>query len=152
MRVLSAVVQVATGPVLHLGQDLAVRDPVATQAVSDEALRLVLQSSEQALDEALCGRGVPAVLDQDVEYHTVLVHRAPEIMQLAIDLQEHLIKVPSVARLGPALTELSGEVGAELEAPLPDALMADDNASLSQDKLRLAQAQAEHVVQPDGVA
>jgi hypothetical protein len=48
--------------------------------------------------------------------------------------------VPSVARLGPALTELAGEVGAELEAPLADALVADDDASLGQDKLHLAQA------------
>ena len=128
------------------------RDAVAAQAVGDEALRLVLQPGQQALEEALRGRGVPVVLDQDVEHDAVLVHRAPEIMQLAIDRQEHLIEVPCVARLRPALTELAGEVGAELEAPLPDALVADDDASLGQDKLHLAQAQAEHVVQPDGVA
>src|SRR3954470_21842802 len=152
MRVFRSVVQVATGSVLHPGQDLAVRDPVAAQAIGDDALRLVLQASEQALEEAFRGCGVPAVLDQDVEHDAVLVYRAPEIMQLTVDLQEHLIEVPSVAWLGPALTELAGEVGAELQAPLPDALVADDGASLGQDKLHRARAQAEDVIQPEGVA
>ena len=128
------------------------RGAITAQAIGDEALRLILQAGEQALEEPLRCGGVPVVLDQDVENDTVLVHCAPEVMQLAINLQEHLIKVPGVARLRPALTELAGEVGAELEAPLTDALMADDNAPLGQDKLHLAQAQAEHVVQPDGVA
>src|SRR5215210_4157687 len=152
MRVFRSVVQVSAGSMPHLGQNLALRHSVALQPIGHDAPGLVLQTSEQALEEPLCRGGVPAVLDEDVEHNTVLVHRAPEVIQLAIDLQEHLIEVPSVARLGPALTELSGEVGAELEAPLPDALMADDDASLGQDKLHLAQAQAEHVVQPDGIA
>ena len=72
--------------------------------------------------------------------------------QLAIDVQEHFIEVPSVARLGPALTELAGEVGAELEAPLPDALVADRGAPFGEDQLNSPEAQAEDVVEPDGVA
>ena len=118
---------------LHLGHELAVRDPVAAQAIGDQALRFVLQASQQALEEALRGRGIPTVLHQDVEHDAVLVHRAPEIVQLAVDLQEHLIKVPGVARLRSALTELAGEVGAELEAPLSDALVADDDAPLGEE-------------------
>src|SRR3954447_16588484 len=73
-------------------------------------------------------------------------------MQLAIDLQEHLIEVPGVARLRPALTELAGEVGAELEAPLTYALVADGDASLGQEELYLTQAQAEDVIEPYSVA
>jgi hypothetical protein len=33
----------------------------------------------------------------------VLVNSAPEIPELAVDLQVHLIEVPNVARLRPAL-------------------------------------------------
>jgi hypothetical protein len=91
VRILSAVVQVATGPVLHVWQDFAVRNAVAAQAVGDKAPWLILQPSQQALEKAFGGRGVPVMLDQDVEHDAVLVHRAPEIMELAIDLQEHLI-------------------------------------------------------------
>src|SRR4051794_14944392 len=99
---------------LHLGQDIAVCHAVAAQAISDEAPWLILQPSEQAFEEALGCRGVPAILDQDIEDNAVLVHRAPEIMELAIDLQEHLMEVPSVARLRPAPAELASEIGAEL--------------------------------------
>src|SRR3954468_21229294 len=98
VRVFRSVVQISTGPVLYLRQDLAARSPIAAQAIGDDALRLVLEPREQALEEALGGGGIPAVLDQDVEHDAVLVHRTPEIVQLAVDLQKHLIQVPGVAR------------------------------------------------------
>jgi hypothetical protein len=70
---------------LHLGQDVAVRGPVATQAIGDDALRLVLEPREQVLEEALRSRGITAVLHQNVEHNTILVPRTPEIVQLAVD-------------------------------------------------------------------
>jgi hypothetical protein len=73
-------------------------------------------------------------------------------MELAIDLQEHLIEVPSVAWLGPAPAELASEIGAELEAPLPYALVSDRDASFGQEQFHVAQAQAEDMVEPDRVA
>jgi hypothetical protein len=44
------------------------------------------------------------------------------------------------------------EVGAELEAPPAHALVAGRDAPLGQDELHLAQAQAEDVIEPHGVA
>jgi hypothetical protein len=81
----------------------------------------------------------------------VLIHRAPDIMQLSINLQEHLIEVPDVAWPRPALAQLGREISPEAETPAADALVADDNALLGQDQLDVAQAQAEQVVEPDGV-
>src|SRR4051794_22775773 len=100
MRILGAVVQVATGPVLHLGQDIAVCNAVAAKAVGDEALWLVLQPSEQALEEALGGCGIPAILNQDIEDDAVLVHRAPEVVEHAVDPQVHLILSAKSGGLG----------------------------------------------------
>jgi hypothetical protein len=37
-------------------------------------------------------------------------------------------------------------------APAPDALGGDHNAALSQDQLDIAQAEAEHMIQPHGIA
>src|SRR5690349_8084677 len=125
MRVLRSVVQVSTGSMLHIGQYLTTRNPVAAQAIGDDTLRLVLQADEQALEEALGRRRVPPVLDQDIERDAVLVHRAPEIARLAVDAQENLIEVPGVARLRSAPARLAGEVGAECEAPLPDGLIGE---------------------------
>jgi hypothetical protein len=72
-----------------------------------------------------CFHGIPTILDQDVEHDAVLIDRTLEIVQLAADFQEHLIEVRSVARLRLSSAELAGEVGAELEAPLPDALVSN---------------------------
>ena len=87
------------------------RHDVAAQPIGDDLPRLVLQASQQALEEALRCRSVPAILDQDVEHHPVLIHRAPEVVQDAIDPQVHLIEVPDVARLWPAAPQLPGELG-----------------------------------------
>ena len=82
----------------------------------------------------------------------MLVDRAPEVMQRAVDPEEDLIQMPDVARLRPASAEPLGELRAELSAPAADALVRHRYAPLRQDELDVAQAQAEHVVQPDGVA
>ena len=77
MRVLSTVVQAPAGSVPHVGQHFALRYAVAAQAVGDDLPWLVFQAGQQALEKALGSRGIPPLLDQDVEHDTVLVHRAP---------------------------------------------------------------------------
>ncbi|GGC67339.1 hypothetical protein GCM10011504_51630 [Siccirubricoccus deserti] len=69
----------------HTGQDLALCDTVAAEPIRDELAGLVLEAHQQAFEEAFGGRGVAAFLDQDVEHDTVLVHRAPEIEELAVN-------------------------------------------------------------------
>jgi hypothetical protein len=77
-----------------------VRRTVAAQAIGDNLPRLVPQPGQQALEEAFGGRGIPPVLDEEAEHHAVLVHRAPEIVQNAIDPQVNLIlSLNSAARL-----------------------------------------------------
>src|SRR4028118_2183272 len=55
----------------------------------------------------------PLILTQTrartAEPHAVLAPRAPEIEQLAVDLQEDLVQVPGVARLRPSPTQPAGE-------------------------------------------
>jgi hypothetical protein len=46
----------------------------------------------------LGGHRVSARLDQNVERVAVLVDRAPQVPLCAVDLDEHLIEVPCVAR------------------------------------------------------
>jgi hypothetical protein len=93
--------------------------------------------------------GVPAALHQDVQHDIVLVGGMPEIVLLAVDLDEHLIQMPDVAWARPAPAQLLGEVLAEAPAPLPDALVRDLDAVLGQNQRDLAQTQAKTVVQPN---
>lgn len=88
----------------------------------------------------------------DVEHHPVLVHRGPEMVQRAVDTDGNLIEVPGVARPRAPPPELLGEAAAELGAPAPDALVRGRDAPFGQDQLDVSQAQAEHVVEPNGVA
>jgi hypothetical protein len=84
--------------------------PIATQPVGDDLPRLVSETGQQALEEALGSRGLPPLLDQDVEHDAVLVHRAPEIVQDAIDPWKHLIKMPGITRLRPVSPQLPGQI------------------------------------------
>jgi hypothetical protein len=52
----------------------------------------------------------------------------------------------------PAVAQAIGETRAEFLAPASHGFVGDDHAALSQDHLHIAQAEAEHVVQPDGMA
>gem|GEM_PF-6108627 len=52
----------------------------------------------------------------------------------------------------PAATKIVGEGGAELQAPSADALIRDDDAALGQQQFDIPEAQAEHVIEPYGVA
>ena len=110
------------------------------------------QTLQQVLEEALGGCTVPAVLHEDVEHDTMLIHRPPQIVQHTSDADEHLVQVPRVARLRSAPAQPPGEVGTELEAPMPNAFMGHYDATFRQDQLDIAQAEAEDVIQSDRVA
>ena len=77
---------------------------------------------------------------------TILIDGAPEIVQHALDPDEHLVHVPLVPWSWPAASQAVGESRPEFHAPASHRLVGDDDAALSQDQLHIAQAEAEHVV------
>src|SRR5262249_23551306 len=96
------------------------------------------------------GRGcVAPALDQNVEDISGLVDRAPQIVLVAADPDEHLVHVPLVSGLWSASLQRIGEDPAKAQAPLADALIADDDPTRRQDQLNISQAQAEAVIEPD---
>lgn len=73
-------------------------------------------------------------------------------MQLAIDTDEYLVEMPGVTRPRPSPAQLASKLGSEFSAPMPNALVGHDRAPLGQDQLDISQAEAEHVVEPHGMA
>lgn len=120
---------------------------VAAQAVCEETPRLVLPPAQKSLEEVQRCRHVASILHEDVQHHPVLVRRTPEIVLHPIDPDEHLVEVPCVCAPG----SLSGEVPAELPAPMADALVGHGHASFGQDQLDVPPTEAEHAIQPEGV-
>ena len=82
----------------------------------------------------------------------MLVHRAPQVVGLAVDLDEDLVKVPLVTRACPSAAQSVGVGLAERSAPLPDGLVGDRDAALQHHLLDVAEAQREPVIEPHAVA
>lgn len=106
---------------------------------------------QQPLEEALGCGGVSAFLHKDVEHDAMLVDGAPEVMQRVANTQENLVEVPSVTRVRPSPAQPGCKVLAESQAPAPDALVRDHNAALGQDQIDITQAEAENVVESNGM-
>ena len=102
MRVLCSVVKSLVLAVLHSWHDLSLRCTVALQLVRDDYPRHVLQALQQLTEETLGRLLVPATLHQDVQNVAILIHGSPQIMILAIDLDEYLIEMPLALRGGDA--------------------------------------------------
>ena len=91
-------------------------------------------------------------MNENVEYHAILIHGTPKIVLDSLNTNEHLIHVPFIARTRPAAAHAVGETLAEFLAPAPHGLMRDDHAPFRQDQLNVPEAEAEDVVESDGVA
>jgi hypothetical protein len=152
MRVLGSIVEVATLPMLDIGQKLTLRNSITLQLVRDDDARRIVQTFQQPLEEALRSGGISAALHEDIEHDPVLVDSPPEITLLAVDPDENLIHVPLVPRPRPAAAQIVREARAEFETPPPNALVGDNHAPLRQDQLNVTKAQAEHVIEPHRVA
>jgi hypothetical protein len=96
--------------------------------------------------------GVATVLNQNIKHDPVLVDSMPQPMLLATDADHDLIEMPLVSRRRKTAADLLGEILAEFQRPLPDCLVADQDASGRQHLLDHAQAQGKTEVQPDGIA
>jgi hypothetical protein len=91
MRVLTAVIEIATLPVLDARQQLALRCAIALEFVRDDHAWHIHQALEELAEELLCCLLVAPLLYEDIEDVIVLIHGAPQVMTLAMDGQKYLV-------------------------------------------------------------
>ena len=127
---------------LDIGQQLALRHPIASQFVGDDHSRHILQALQQTLEEPLCSFPITPLLDQNIENDTILIHGSPQIMLNTPEADEYLIEVPLVAGPRTAAAQTSGKAFTEFLAPAPHRLVGDDDVTLSQKQLNIPQAEA----------
>src|SRR4029077_9189885 len=133
-------------------KDLTLRHAVASQLIGHDHPRHILQALQQSAKEALGGFATPPLLHENVEYNTILIHCAPEVVLHPLDANEHLVHVPLVPWSWPGAAKTVREALGGLPAPAPHRFIGDDDAPLGQKELNVPQAEAEHVIQPDGMA
>ena len=127
------------------------RGRVASQSVGDDPQRLSSLPAQKPTKEPLCGMSITSRLHQNVDYIAVLIDRAPEILQVAIDSKEDFVQMPVVAE--PALQSLqfANIICAELLTPQPNRFIGYEDASLRQKILDVSEAEAETMIGPDRV-
>ena len=77
----------------------------------------------------------PHHLGESAEIHhylTILIHSSPEIMLLAIDLDENFINIEFVAITLMSALQSTGVLGSEFDTPQSDRPVADYNATFGQ--------------------
>lgn len=79
---------------------------------------------------------------------TLMVHRTPQVMSLAVDLYEHLIKVPAPVSnaphsADPLPADVCGKQRSEPVPPEPHRLVTNINAALEKQIFNIPQAQRE---------
>ena len=128
------------------------RSPIASELVGDQPSRFAPLSLQQLPEESLGSAGVSSTLDQDIDHVAVLINGAPQVVSLALDADEDLVQEPDVSESTLPPVKPPSVVQAELPTPESDRLVRDGDTSLRQEILDVAEAQAEAVIEPHGVA
>jgi len=82
------------------------------------------------MKEALGGSLVPVLLDQDIQYFAILVHRPPQILALPTNRDKHLIKMPGVAQPPLSMPKFVCKRLTELQTPQVHGLIANSDSTL----------------------
>ena len=126
---------------------------VAGKLVGDHHARLgAALSVKHSMQETLGGCLIATLLDQDVQDDAMLIHGSPQPVAFGADLQRHLVQMPLVASAYSSSTQPCSERGAEFGAPLADGLVADDDATLGEQILNVAETDVKAEVQPYGMS
>ena len=132
MRRLHSIIGVTLGRVSHVAETGSDRGRAASQSVSDDLQRLSSLLAQKSTEEPFCSASITPRLHQDVDYVAVLIDRAPQILQVAVDSKEYFVQMPVVAQ--PALSSLqfADIICAELLTPQPNRFIGYEDASLRQ--------------------
>ena len=95
---------------------------------------------------------IAAWLQENIYHVSVLVDGAPEILPLTLDCYEEFVQVPDVAQATLPVPKYTDVFGTELSAALSNGLVRDYDPALCQQILNISEAQAESVVEPNGMA
>ena len=131
MRGFSPVVLVLTGAMLNGRKDLPMCCRIAPQLVGDQLPGCLSLMVQHVTKEARSGSTISTLGDQNIDHVPILIDGSPQIEMLTLDSDEEFIDVPDVAE-PPLLSSQISSIGrTELQTPIPNCLVGNDDASLS---------------------
>jgi len=105
MGVFGAIMQAFVPTMLDARHDLASGGVGARERIRDDDARHGGETFAQLPQEPHGRPRIAPRLPQDVEHHAILIDRAPESVLHAVDLHEHRIEMPLIARLRSAAAQ-----------------------------------------------
>lgn len=140
-----------TGVVGSVREDFAIGNAVAPQLICDDSSRFPATRSQQSLEEAHRSLSISAPLQEYINHLTVLIHRTPEIVLLALDLHEDLIDEEGVTESLVPAPKFPGVLWPKLDAPQSDRYVADRDSALRHEIFDVTSTQIEAVIEPNRV-
>ena len=92
------------------------------------------------MEEAFGRTPVPPRLHEDVDHVAVLVDGPPEILLAPVDVHEQFVQVPRVAQASLSAPQDPGVRRTEPLTPLPNRLVGDGDAPLSEEIFGISEA------------
>ena len=117
------------------------RGAIAAELIGNQTPGLTPLPFHQLAKKPLSGTSITASLDQDIEYVTILIDGAPQVLLPTADLHEDLIEIPCIAELRLAPTGSGGIFRPELLTPATNRLVGHLDASLGQEILDVSETQ-----------
>ena len=132
MGELRSIVGIPGCVVNRIRDQLSMCDPIAAQPVGHDLPGLATVFLQQSLEKTPCCPAVSSRLQKHIDHLTILVHRFPQIVLLAVDLHEDFINeegVPIALMFSP---ESPGVLGTEFDLPESNEFVGDRDPSLGQ--------------------
>ena len=117
MGLLCPIILILLHTVDRVRNQFPVSDTVTSQFISHDFPGLAAMASQYPFEEPICSSPVTFFLQIHVNHFTVLICRSPQVMLLAVDLNENVIDVERVAVASVFSFQSSSVYSAEFYTP-----------------------------------
>jgi hypothetical protein len=106
---------------------------------------------DQATKKAFSCTLIATALHENIHDIAILIDRTPEVLMFSLNGDDRFIEVPGIAQAALVFFQSPRIRGAELQAPLSNGFVGHDDAAFGEQFFHFTKAQAEAMIQPDGV-
>ena len=132
-------------------KDLLVRRRIASKLVGHELPRWFILMLQGLAKEPFGGSAIPLPDQQNIGHVPILIHRSPEVAELAADLDADLIHMQDVVQLVLPATQVPSKGGTEFATPQSDRLAGDCDATPGEKVFDISEAKGEPMMEPHRV-